>query len=128
MIQAGVSIVLLGLLVWLIQQLVTSKTNEGISKNQIKTNEDEIDNLKYEIDKKNREINNLNESLKQYTEKDRILAKYKFVESLGIHQEIASKHYFCSRCLINQTKESPLQTEVDGWRCKACDSYIPKEN
>ncbi len=44
----------------------------------------------------------------------------------GVHQDIKTGVYFCSRCYLKDKKRYPLETTAHGWRCLVCGQW--KEN
>lgn len=42
--------------------------------------------------------------------------------SWGVHQDVKTGAYFCTKCLITETRHSPLYLYDNGkvWRCSAC--------
>ncbi|MCX5693530.1 MAG: hypothetical protein NT014_00090 [Candidatus Omnitrophica bacterium] len=112
---------------WLIQIAITHKANELSLKNEVSSLKEEksqaVITLQKVIDKYASENAGLKEKLAKYTNRDIILSKYDFVDRIGIYKLKNSNSYFCHKCLVDKTLESPLKTEAMGWRCGACGSF-----
>jgi len=123
----GIPTAIIGFIVWLIQQLISSKADNRSLKLENESFKEEksqaIATLQRTIDKYTVENAELKEKLVKYTNKDIILAKYEFIPHLGIFKHKSNNSYFCHKCLIEKTLESPLKSGSNGWRCNVCDSF-----
>ena len=76
-----------------------------------------------QLEEKIHTIEEENASLKTTVSKkesrNHTLAKYIFIEELGIHKSLADGNYYCPYCL-NKAIESPLSKQPDGWHCPTC--------
>lgn len=112
---------------WLIQIAITHKANELSLKNEVSSLKEEksqaVITLQRIIDKYASENAELKEKLAKYTNKDIILAKYDFIPAIGIFKHKSDNSYFCHKCLIEKTLESPLKKCERSWHCSVCNSY-----
>ncbi|MBU4251839.1 MAG: hypothetical protein KKC39_08420 [Candidatus Omnitrophica bacterium] len=128
----GIPTAIIGFIVWLIQQLISSKADNRSLKLQNDSLKEEksqaIVTLQRTIDKYAIENAEFKEKLAKYTNRDIILARYEFIPSLGIFKHKSDNSSFCHKCLIEKTLESPLKSEMNGWRCSVCDSFYSNPN
>jgi len=104
------------LIIWLIQQLISAKANE-------RSLERENSKLKEGYAVADKEIAAFQEKIYKYTQRESILSNYEHLDKIGVFKHKTSGSYYCHKCLIDKTLESPLKTLNDGWRCNTCDKY-----
>ena len=46
--------------------------------------------------------------------------KLKHIPSLGVHKDIKTGSYYCSRCYLKDKKSHPLKTVHHAWQCHVC--------
>ena len=68
----------------------------------------------------------LSSLLTKYSNRDQILSKYVYDTRLGIYKRRTNGLFYCHKCLIEKTMESPLQTQKNGWFCPVCSSFYSK--
>jgi hypothetical protein len=54
--------------------------------------------------------------------------KFKHLPKFGVHENIKTGAYFCSRCLIKFKIQSPLTTKKHGWICSVCSGTTEDPN
>lgn len=108
----------IGFIIWLIQQLITSKTKE-------RSLEQENSNLRQEYETSKKKIVALEEEKSKYTHKQSILSRYSFDKRLGIYKDKNSGDPYCPKCLLlSSPVESPLKVGRAGWYCNSCKTTI----
>ena len=67
--------------------------------------------------------------LAKYSNRDNILSNYVYDIKLGVYKHKSNGLYYCHKCFIESTKESPLKPKKDGLHCPVCGSiYKNPEN
>lgn len=46
----------------------------------------------------------------------------------GVHKNIKTGEYFCSRCYLKDKKHYPLETTSNGWKCRVCGQWKEDPN
>ena len=92
---------------------------------------------KYQADKQNlkdqctqleERVNLLEEKMAGYTPPEDILSQFTLDLKYGFHRDnTALRIPHCSKCLLENKKVSPLQTEGEKWRCLECGQYYSQE-
>lgn len=46
----------------------------------------------------------------------------------GVHKDIKTRAYYCSRCYLKDKKYYPLETTSNGWKCSICGQWKQDPN
>lgn len=61
--------------------------------------------------------------LAKYSNRDSILSNYTYITKLGVYRHKFNRLYYCHKCFIDSTKETPLEPKEDGLHCPVCGSF-----
>lgn len=50
--------------------------------------------------------------------------KLKHIQSLGVHKDIKTGNYYCSRCYLKDKKSHPLKAVHHAWQCHVCGNRV----
>lgn len=114
---------LIGFFWWLVQQVITAKSNEAAFKTEISTLKEKMSELKTknaDLEKKNIELEHKTSAS---AHKKELLANYQFNSRSGISIQITSKKPYCTVCLNEKLQENELKVRSDGWQCVICHKF-----
>lgn len=114
-----------GLIVWLIQQVVSTKASESGLKVQISSLKESNSDLKRKFEHIEQENINLKSDITKYTHRKEVLSKYTFDKKTGVFFHNETQEAYCPRCL-DKSKETQMQDETQGYRCNICPFYASK--
>jgi len=114
---------LITIIIWLIQKLLSGQGQIGSLKSQIDSLKEEKSNFKQEIQNLKGENTKLQCEINQYIHKDKLLSKFQFNKDCGIWKHKETGLDYCHKCLIEKGLESPLRKNKGTWHCSVCDSY-----